>query len=75
MRYELNVNEEITRNRQNHSLLPNRIYLPGIKSNGYNKMDFETLKFMKATIFFKFAHVFVFIGGVIYLASLNVSNG
>lgn len=42
MRYELNVNEEITPNRQNHSfLLPNRIYLPSIKSNGYNKMDFE----------------------------------
>ena len=41
MRYELNVNEEITRNGQNHSLLPNRIYLPRIKSNGYNKMDCE----------------------------------
>ena len=42
MRYELNVNEEITPNRQNHGfLLPNRIYLPSIKSNGYNTMDFE----------------------------------
>ena len=37
----INVNEEITRNRQNHSLLPNRIYLPSIKSNGYNKMDLK----------------------------------
>ena len=41
-RHELNINEEITPNRQNHSfLLPNRIYLPSIKSNGYNTMDFE----------------------------------
>lgn len=34
----------------------------------------QTLKFMKATILFKFAHAFVFIGGVIYFASFNVLN-
>ena len=31
----------------------------------------QALKFMKATIFFKFAHAFVFVGGVIYLASFT----